>query len=1663
MTKQNRALSLLSSLLMTAIIITTIPLHAFAENITPPQSSFAVNYDPNDGMIQYGHIGDVGMRPENDINNDYTKNDNVIYFPDDIHNLRDEFGQLYFPDYNASSPDPYYDYSDMFNKALEVARSRDNATVFVNPGVYYFTKSIYLWGYTSINAVAGQTAFVIKPNFQDKDGNPVDVNGFFTNGDLSSTYSWYFSSINDIAFAVEGTHNAFTPTNSAENIIDNLCTDGIQAVDDFCLFYRVRIKYGCLHNLGAAGFHSFMRWSYVDMLTRVINCTVGPTKVVYNGVETNDAFFYDNYYYGGYYTDEEGLSQLPLFQVTFSMGTTMFTNSYIGNYYFSRSGASAWCPHTSYSNLTFEHVYNFVMDTTVTSSSSVSGCLFKDCAYNDIAAYFESQGIPAFDYWDRTWDNQQKKFIYHSKGYIIRDTITGNKLDSANHAHDQYITLIELHSGISFTQNKIECDSLDWTTLVRLTDSEWTSRYTARRSAMNITFADNAFKINDWVKADLMIDDWKGGKPFSEGWHDNTVIEWGERGWNNADGTPAMGWVGVEGSEPVSWIIDNVYVSPYYNRYIDMNAFSSPSAPTAGYAALGPVGADEQALWNTGMEDRYYNDLNSGAYEKVYLVEDFGGINWNSQSTYQKLQEAFDYVATHNAILYIDEGTFYTDKPIILRGGATYRVVFNGTIRTHKTTNMNGTGAFAMSADDNAPIDGYFIGTDLYLQNCNTSAFFNVNTNNFYCNVRSIQRGIGCFTNFKLNNTIIQDGQIQYCDYGFFYKTVTNNTLVKNVYGTGSTWIETEDGISPGDKNYRYFISESDFANSTWRGCWLEFGQFSNGRTLTGAGNSVYRGNLIDYTYNYSFGRNDVFCGNTMTRAGYGNITNHMVNSNFPIDLPDILTNKPMVMFHVSDGLRLIGNMDIGTMNEMTHFIEFDSPSISYRDANGNTVKSISDVRIVGNGVTTAYYGDYKVAQPYIPWGKSDNVIFGNCRNNVIDLFNFYEIDQKDDPETPEDETFIIPKNELISEAIPRTRFYVNGELIVVDYPPEPEKQLIQITTPQPPQDEIFDIPNKWTGTTEKTYYRLYDFRDKSPAELELLKNTFAGFIDDTTIAAYIRSSFNTAVLPDSEGAEVEFDYAKLQALVNDGLMTQTDILAVMRSLIHYDIAVTPSGETAFFTDQSRDYSDFDDITNSIGNLNRPTFAIAFDDAEISGNNLSGVTGSLYYNFRFSNAWQGKRQVVLIHSQDSDYYYGVAIGYSSGAGITATPCTVEKNYTEKLGKFGEAHFQTGANAPTSKRSSIKMYDPFAKIYSPVDGSYQFDVFGDYTETPMFNRDITQFESLVFGLDFTLEYNEGYDTVDIYGNMDFTNGGTDYSHDPALKATTRKVWFGTFPLNGNERIFGIWGGDQTWIESLQFEYLPMYTHNCPHDYFTNRISRKGTCTTDSIINYECISCGYSYEEPLAATGHRFVDNTRTRSGTVVRTCTVCGFAYVSDEGYMSECSHVYEKKTVIPKSCYADGIYQYICMYCDDSYTETVATTGHDYRKTVVKPTATEQGYTLFECTVCGDSYTSDYTNNTPSDGNKPDIPSAPTIPSDPFVPSKPSVPSVSPSVPEAETDNDDYNEDEEIYEDVSSASSDEIAEKFIDDKDSISVMYFCVLSVIIIAMIWYKKKNHRSL
>lgn len=1552
-----------SFILIMCFILHMIPLEVFAAMNEQQISStpFAVNYDPNDGKIHYGHSGEVGFRPENDINNFYEKKDNVIYFPDDVINDKDENGNLLFSDYDPNNA--YYDYSDMLNQAMKKSQKMNNADIFIKKGVYYFTKSVYLNDGTNLNAVAGETAFVIKPNYQDKDGNPVEVTGFFTNPNLNETYLWYQGRISDIVFVVEGVHESFKPTSSVETLLNNLCSDDVNAVKNFDLFYRIRMKYAAVDNIALSGFYSFMHWTFVDMLTRVTRVTVGPTRLVYNGVQTNDAFFYDSYYYGGYFTQDD-LHELPIFQINFSMGTTVFANSYLGNYYFSRSGAGCWCPHTTYSNLTLERVCNFVMDTT-TISSSVSGCLFKDGAYNDIKKYFESLGLTPYDHDTRYYDHEEKKWVYPGTGYVIRDNIVGDsaydRKHSANHWNGQMLTMIQLHSGIAFTQNKIQCDSLDWTTLVRLTDSEWSSRYDARRNATNLQFSDNAFEIREWSYENLMVDDWHEGKPYTEGWHDNTIIVWGERGWKNDDGTPAMGWVGAEGPEPVCWLKDGVYVSVDLERYIDLSAFLDKNKPTAGYAALGDVGADEQGLWDAGLEDRYYKDMKSGNYEVVSFTEDFGGMGWNTGSNYEKLQEAFDYVATHDAILYIESGTYYTDKPIVLRGGGTYRVVFNGMIRSQKTADMDGAGIFVMSADDNAPISGYFINPDLYMQDCNASGFFNVNTDNFYIKVGSMARGVGAFTNCKLKNTILHEGQVQYNAYGFFYKTVTDNVLVKNVYGTASTGVEGEDGYTPGDINYKYFISSSDFTNSTWRGCWLEFGQFSNGKTLTGAGNSVYRGNIIDYTYNYSFGKNDVVCGNTMTRASYGSIVNHMEHSNFPIDKPDALTDKPMIMYHINDGLRLIGNTNLGAMNQQTHFFELDSPSIRYKDANGNTVVSVSNVRVAGNVAYTENSGEYKQNIPVMPFGKAENTVFENCKNNEILLHSWYLRDQTDDPETEEvEEPFTITKEEVISWSVPGVKTYVNGEYVEVTESTAPAQNLVQIVTPQPPQDKVYDVPNKWLGEGSETKYLLYDFKNRTPEEAQALADKLAGYIDNSTIVNYKNSRYNKAIIGGEEKAFTYYGDSNIAGLKD---MSKEERYDVCEQTIQYGLVQSVSMGDAFLMDGSREKTDnTGGGHDNADNDNKPTYAIVFRDEEISGESLQSVSTSFYYDFELSYAWLGKRPMFIILSEDAERYYGIILGYTSGDyGIYTAVSSYEKDFFNHFmdGEYNLAGYgQVGLSNVKDNINRLAHIDLFSGITRPVKGEQSRTVLGDYTEIPMFEGNVYEYDSVVLGVDLTCEYNDDYGTVSVYADVDFTNIGEDAAYNPPLKATTRTVWIGTFDVQGDNKIFGIWNGDKTWLNSVQFEYEPQTPDTCVHAY-TDEVTREATCTRDGVVRHTCSICGHEYEEMKAASGHSFWDREQA-DGTTLRSCSVCGLSYVTSESVKYKCTHSYVDTLVQKETCTTEGAVNHTCSICEESYTEVIAAMGHSYSSTVIKPTDTEEGYTEHVCTECGDRYKDNY-------------------------------------------------------------------------------------------------------
>ena len=69
-----------------------------------------------------------------------------------------------------------------------------------------------------------------------------------------------------------------------------------------------------------------------------------------------------------------------------------------------------------------------------------------------------------------------------------------------------------------------------------------------------------------------------------------------------------------------------------------------------------------------------------------------------------------------------------------------------------------------------------------------------------------------------------------------------------------------------------------------------------------------------------------------------------------------------------------------------------------------------------------------------------------------------------------------------------------------------------------------------------------------------------------------------------------------------------------------------------------------------------------------------------------------------------------------------------------------------------------------------------------------------------------------------------------------------------------------------------------------------------------------------------------------------------------------CDHSYEV-TVTEPTCTEDGIIDFVCSLCGDSYSEPgVAAEGHDYQETErIEAACTEDGSVTYECTVCGDA------------------------------------------------------------------------------------------------------------
>jgi hypothetical protein len=97
--------------------------------------------------------------------------------------------------------------------------------------------------------------------------------------------------------------------------------------------------------------------------------------------------------------------------------------------------------------------------------------------------------------------------------------------------------------------------------------------------------------------------------------------------------------------------------------------------------------------------------------------------------------------------------------------------------------------------------------------------------------------------------------------------------------------------------------------------------------------------------------------------------------------------------------------------------------------------------------------------------------------------------------------------------------------------------------------------------------------------------------------------------------------------------------------------------------------------------------------------------------------------------------------------------------------------------------------------------------------------------------------------------------------------------------------------------------------------------------------------------------------RTSDNMTIRTCSICGFAYATNEPPIRTCKHTNCTETLFEGNDCLGKVYELSCNECNN-YTEikNVEPLGHDYESSVHEPTPDSEGYIEYICSRCNDSY-----------------------------------------------------------------------------------------------------------
>jgi len=136
----------------------------------------------------------------------------------------------------------------------------------------------------------------------------------------------------------------------------------------------------------------------------------------------------------------------------------------------------------------------------------------------------------------------------------------------------------------------------------------------------------------------------------------------------------------------------------------------------------------------------------------------------------------------------------------------------------------------------------------------------------------------------------------------------------------------------------------------------------------------------------------------------------------------------------------------------------------------------------------------------------------------------------------------------------------------------------------------------------------------------------------------------------------------------------------------------------------------------------------------------------------------------------------------------------------------------------------------------------------------------------------------------------------------------------------------------------------------------------TCTEEGYECVNCVYCGYGEGYPTDPLGHSYTSSITKQPGCTTKgvrtyTCSTCGDSYtvsIAATGHSWDSGKITEEPT-----CTEAGVKTYTCSTCGETYTESISAIGHDWDdgEITTEPTCTGAGIKTYTCGNCAETYT----------------------------------------------------------------------------------------------------------